>query len=366
MAVLPSQIVTTEFVQTLQKVIFPIVNKPETYMGQKYLPSINMPVEEIYVDSVEATGGLSPEHVLGTNPKIRQRTGSTTLFFKPGAYREEKVFDERDILFLRKLGENDRSRRGIEQQFEIALDDLNRRMEARIEKLRWDTIFTGAWSYMGQTISYGIPTANTALPVGAVWSLDSINANPSANPLQDIRYWMLGGYPTFRKYKVSKMIMNPNTVRWILDNPNTQTLVRTYFSAENFGAYDINKTVQLAVAGAPEIVVYDGWYQSESVDSFGQITVSDAIFMIPDGRIYFEVSNFPGGAQEKIGEFVLGSHLAEGTISSPGYGKFLVVEDNTKPGTKGGPGNPYISMVAGFLGGVKLDRFKDVITADVL
>jgi hypothetical protein len=51
---------------------------------------------------------------------------------------------------------------------------------------------------------------------------------------------------------------------------------------------------------------------------------------------------------------------------SPGFGKFLVVEENIAPGTKGGPGNPYIDIFAGVYGGVKLDRPFDVLTAKVV
>ena len=46
--------------------------------------------------------------------------------------------------------------------------------------------------------------------------------------------------------------------------------------------------------------------------------------------------------------------------------RILVIEDNTAPGTKGGPMNPYIDLVAGVYGGVKLDRGFDVLTAKVV
>jgi hypothetical protein len=85
--------------------------------------------------------------------------------------------------------------------------------------------------------------------------------------------------------------------------------------------------------------------------------------MIPDGYIH-AVTALPGG--DKIGEFVQGVNLASGTIENPGFGKFLVMDDNTAPGTKGGPANPYLDIVAGVYGGVKLDRPFDVLTAKVI
>jgi hypothetical protein len=112
----------------------------------------------------------------------------------------------------------------------------------------------------------------------------------------------------------------------------------------------------------PPVEIYGGWYQDESADANGRVLTTDAIFMIPDGKIFFEC-NLPG--DDKIGEFMQTIHLASGSIDEPGYGKFLLIEDNTLPGTKGGPANPYIDLIGGVYGGVKLDRAFDVLTATV-
>ena len=109
--------------------------------------------------------------------------------------------------------------------------------------------------------------------------------------------------------------------------------------------------------------VYQGWYQTESMVG-DRVVVSDAIYFIADGLIFWECSNLPGG--EKIGEFVQGMHLASGSIDEPGTGKFLVVDDHTAVGTSGGPKNPYIDLVAGVTGGTKLDRPFDILTSNVL
>lgn len=354
---------TDEYTSTLQKLIQEVVNDPSTYMGAKYLPSISLPQSRIRTEVIEATGGLTNEHVPGTDPKYIQSFGTRVQEYVPPKYKEKIHYDEAKLLYLRELGNNDRGIRGARQYIDKSVDQLNRRLEARIEKLRWDAILDGGFDYMGKSFSFGIPAANTATPLGANWSTDGINANNTANPLLDIRYWTMGGYAPFRKYKISKMIMNPNTARWILDNTNTVSRVQNYYSAENFGAYELNKSIQLLIPGAPEAVIYDGWYQTETVNADGKIVVSDAVYFIPDGRIFFEVSNLPGG--DMIGEFVQAAHLADGSIDNPGEGKFLVVEDNTQPGTKGGPSNPYLDLVAGVYGGAKLDRPFDVLTATV-
>jgi len=349
-----------EHTSVLQKLVKEIVNDPKTYLGAKYIPSVALPVRRIRTEVIEASGGLTLEHMIGADPRTIQSFGTRVQEFEPPAYRESIRYDENKLLYLRELGQNDYSKRGIRQYIDLDVDRLNRRLEARIEKQRWDAIFTGGFTYLGKTFSYGIPSQNRVTP-SALWSLDGINANNSANPIQDLRYWLLGGYSTFRKYKPTKIVMNPNTARWIMDNANVQSLIKTYFSAENFGAYDLGKVLQMLLPGLPPLEIYSGWYQTESL-SGSQLVVSDAVFMIGDGLIYFEIAT-PGG--EAMGEYVQGINIASGTFDNPGYGKFLVIEDNTAPGTRGGPKNGFIDIVAGVNGGVKLDRPFDILTAKV-
>ena len=353
---------TNEYTDLLQKMVRQVVNDPSTYRGAKYLPSVAIPATKIYVDVVEASGGLTQEHVIGTQPKTVQGIGTRTQAFEGGAWKEEMIMGENDLLKLRELGQNDRSMRGARRYIDLNVDKLNRRLEARIEKLRWDTIFNGGFSYMGRTISFGVPSGNQAVPLGDDWSSDGVVADADAKPVTDLRYWLMGGYAAFRKYKVRRAVLNPNTARWILDNAEVKSLIQYRFAAENFAEFDLNRTLQFLIPGLPEFEIYDGWYQEETLTD-DTISVGDAVYFVPDGYIFFEVSNLPGG--DVIGEFQQGVHLASGSIDSPGFGKYLLVEDNTAPGSKGGPQNPYISMVAGVHGGPKLDRAFDVISAKV-
>lgn len=353
---------TNEYTEVIQKVVKEVVNDPSTYIGSKYLPSVALPVSRVRTEVIEASGGITEEHMPGTSPKYVQSFGTRVQEYQPPFYKEAIHWDEQRILFLRELGANGRNIRGVQQRIDLDIDRLNRRLEARIEKQRWDTIFNGGFSWMGKTISFGIPAANAETPM-AVWSSDGLVANNSANPIQDLRFWVLGGSDAWRKYNITKIVMNPNTARWILDNSNTRAYLTSFGANPVINSYDLNKTLQFLIPGLPEVEIYKGWYQTESVDANGKITVSDAIYFIPDGKIFFECS-LPGN--DKIGEFVQTLHLASGSIADPGVGKFLVVEDNTQPGTKGGPMNPYVDIVAGVYGGVKLDRAFDVLTADVL
>jgi major capsid protein E len=357
---------TDEHTAVLQKLIRQVVNDPKTYRGSKYIPSVVVPQRRIRTEVWVATGGITNEHTVGTDPKIVSEGQFFVQEFEPPAYKESILFDEKRLLYLRELGMNDPSHRGIRQYIELNTDRLNRRLEARMEYNRWQAIFTGGFTYLGKQFSYGFTAANNVAPASNAWGTFISNVftvNNSADPLADMRYWIMGGYAPFRKYKITKILMNPNTARVLLDNTNVQSFIKTYFSAENFGVYDPVKVLAMAVPGLPPVEVYDGWYQSETINTqTGAITVTDAKYFIPDGGIFFEAS-LPGGDQ--IGEFVQGISLASGSIDSPGAGKFLVVDDNTAPGTRGGPSNPFILLTAGVYGGVKMDRPFDVLTANV-
>lgn len=357
-----NEFLTNEYTEVIQKLIREIVNDPSTYLGAKYLPSVALPVSKVRTEVIEASGGLTEEHRPGTNPKYIQSFGTRVQEYQPPFYKEAIHYDEEKILYLRQLGDNGRNIRGVQQYMDIDMDRLNRRIEARIEKQRWDTIFNGGFSWMGKTISFGIPGANSVTPAGADWSVNGTTANNTANPIVDLRFWVMGGESVFRKYKITRMVMNPNTARWLLDNENTRAYLTSYGANPTIGTYDINRILQFLIPGLPAVEIYDGWYQTESVDGNGKISVSDAVYFIPDGKIFFECS-LPGG--DMIGEFVQTVHLASGNINSPGFGKFLVIDDQTQPGTQGGPKNPYVDLVGGVYGGVKLDRAFDVLTATV-
>jgi len=353
---------TDEYTAVNQKIVQEVVNDPDTYLGSKYLPSVTVPARKIRTEVIEATGGLTNEHVIGTDPKYIQSFGWRVQEYLPPAYKETILYDEEKILFLRELGKNDPSRRGITDYMDKSIKQLNRRLEARIELLRWQTIFNGGISYLGKTLSFGIPSANRAVPIGALWSLNGTTANPAADPIVDLRYWLMGGYAPYRKYVPTGICMNANTARWILDNPNTRQWLSSYGANPNIDKYDINVVLGFLIPGIPPVTVYRGWYQNETIVN-NKITVGDAIFFIPDGFLYFE-TKLPDN--DGIGEFVMGLNLSSGTIETPGVGKFLVVEECIAPGTRGGPKNPFVDITAGVYGGPKLDRAFDVLTAKVV
>lgn len=347
--------------RVLQEVIREIETDPNEYVGARYMPSVEIPSSTVFVDVIEARGGLTKEHAIGSDPQSLGRRQFRTQQYAPGAYKEFIRFNEADILRLRELGQNDQSKRGIRQHLNENALLLNNRIEARMELLRWQAIFNGTYVYDGKTVDFGKPAANdvaAAVAWGQIVSGQYV-ANPAATPIQDVRFWVMGGYATFRKYKITKMIMNKNTARVFLDNPNVQSLIQNRFAAETYKMHDINEVLQFLVPGCPAIEIYGGWYQTETQDATtGAFTVSDGVYFIPDGRVYFE-TKLPDG--NKIGDVVMSLNLSNGNVDAPAAGKFILVDEHIADR----PQNPYIDLIGGFYGGPRLKRPFDTLTASV-
>lgn len=349
----------------LQEVIREIETDPTEYLGAKYMPTVEIPSSTVFVDVWEARGGLIKEHTMGSDPQGAPRRQFRTQQYAPGAYKEFIRFNEGDILRLRELGKNDQSQRGIRQHLNENALVLNNRIEARIELLRWQAIFNGTYVYDGKTVDFGKPSNHNVSPV-APWGLNDgsgnfTTANPAATPIQDMRYWVMGGYKPFRKYKITKVIMNANTERMVLDNPAVQSLIQSRFASDSYEKqHDINAVMGFLVPGMPPIEVYKGWYQTETVDATtGQITVGDAVFFIPDGSLYFE-TKLPDS--NKIGDVVMTLSLANGSVDAPAPGKFILVSEHIEDK----PENPYIDIIGGFYGGPRLKRGFDTLTATTI
>lgn len=352
-----------EHTRALMEVIREIEVDTSEFLGAKYMPSIDMPAATVFVDVLEARGGMVKEHTLGTDPQSAPRRQFRTQQYAPGAYKEFVRFNEADILRLRELGLNDQSKRGIRMHLNENALVLNNKIETRMEYLRWQAILNGTYVYDGKTISFGKPANHDVAPtqpwganVGGVFT----DTNPLATPVQDMRFWILGGYAPFRKYKITKVIMNPNTERMVLDNPSVQVLIQNRFAADVYREHGIGALLGFLIPGMPPVEVYNGWFQNEAIDATtGQITVSDAVFMIPDGRLFFE-TKLPDG--NKVGDLVMTLSLANGSIDNPAPGKFIIVDEHISDK----PGNPYIDVFGGFYGGPRLKRGFDVLTATVI
>lgn len=358
-----AEVISSAYTRALGEVIREIQPDVSQYRGIQYMPSVDRPTNDVYVDVWERSGGATLEHTLDSDPLNVQKKNFRTQKFSAGAYREGIRYGESDILRLRELGTNDLSKRGIQMHMEENAKRLNDRIETRCELLRWQVIFNGSYVYDGRTVDFGVPAANQVSPA-VNWATGSSAAgtlatNPSANPINDLRFWIMGGYAQYRLYTIKKLVMNPNTARMFLNNPAVQSLIAPAIQGGRLQGYDINAVLSFLLPGMPEVDVYNGVYLAEAIDPItGKITTSAATFFIPDGKIFFE-TNLPDGG--KIGEISMTLNLSNGSIETPTAGKFVVTDQRGLENVQ----NPYIAMYAGFNGGPALTRSFDLLTATV-
>jgi hypothetical protein len=355
------ELVSPAYTRALGEVIREIEPDPSLYRGIQYMPAVDRPTNNVYVDVWEATGGATLEHTLDTDPLNIQKKGFRTLQFSAGAYREGIRYGESDILRLRELGTNDLSKRGIQQHLEENAKRLNTRIETRLELLRWQAIFNGSYVYDGRVIDFGVPAQNAVAPVTNWASVVNgrLQANASADPVTDLRFWVMGGYEQYRKYTVKKLVMNPNTARMFIESPKVQQLITPAITGGFVRTNDINAILSFIIPGMPEVDIYNGTYFSETINPLdGKLTVSTSQYFIPDGKIFLE-TNLPDG--NKVGEIQMTLNLSNGSIEAPTAGKFVVTDQRGLANVQ----NPFIALYAGFNGGPALTRSFDLLTATV-
>lgn len=349
--------------QAVVEVINQVESDPTQYWGRQLMPALNMPTSKIYVDVWESRGGLTNERGANSDPQAIGRPQWHTQSFQPGAYEEFVRFKEQDLLFLRELGQNDQSRRGIQSMLNRTAKVLNNRIEARMELLRWQAILNGTYTYDGKVVDFAKPAQLDVAPT-IPWILELspgvFTANPAATPIEDMRFWINGGYDPFRKYTIKEVWMGPHTQRCVLDNPQVQSLIQNRFAADTYKNHDVGELLTFLVPGMPPIKTYKGSYLPESRNAVtGQIATGDAIYFLPAGRIFFVVE-YPD--DPTVGDVAMTLHLRSGTVAQPGVGKFLVVDEKIETNRS----NPYIDLLGGFNGGPRLKRGFDCLTATVI
>lgn len=334
------------YTRVLAEVVQDIIADASTYRGASVMPMRNHSALTIQTVTNEAYGGLTLEHMLGTQPKKVQAGGAHILVYNPAFYREAYQLEEGDILFLRNYNSLNFSERGIQNEMEKIAKKAALRVANRMEKLRWDTLLTGLWTFMGQVIDFGIPGGNTLTPAVA-WDTPA-----TATPLADLRTWSL---VSLRKYKIKKLMMNQKTANDFLATDEISALLLAVGGRQSSLVNDINALVQFHIPGHPPIEVYDGWYQEETYPA-GVVTVGNPISFIPDDLIYFDIK--PMG--DDVGDLTITPNLQNGSIDALGSGIIWGMEDNTDK-----LGNPNVEFVSGFNGGPRLYRPQDTFKADV-
>jgi len=162
-------------------------------------PDKNLPaIDQIFVEWIEGTKGLALDYLYGDAvPEIRKLSRGAYSFSAP-AVRMQKLFYEQDMLFTRMMGTGNFAERGLLQQISYDSLDSYVKMMSKKKKTISDYVFNGTYTFAPAngstpiTVSSGVPSGNTLLPIGAVWGTSSGGSyipNSAANPVLELQYW---------------------------------------------------------------------------------------------------------------------------------------------------------------------------------
>jgi hypothetical protein len=348
----------------------------EEFSLSEYFPDEMLPaVDKIWVDVVDGIIGVAQDYTYGNEVNEVAKLGNQVYEFVAPAVRDKILFNETDILLRRELGNPNISSRGILQRVSLNSLNLYGRMLNKKKLMISQMVFNGSITYtptMGAsiTVNSGALANQTATPTVAPWlTLNSTTQtymmNTNANPIADILYWF-STYPQFIRLQpyIRKMIMNPITANAFISNPNTQAYISRVVT--NQAIFDRNAKMDIGLAVKYFLPIFD---IEVVVDSTSYMTAQVynngvANYFIPTGSIFFGVDTTAYGAP--LGDFAFIGAIQNGGINDPQPGMFIVMEDFTAPGTNGGMEQPYLKLVSGFNGGVRVRRPYDILTAKVI
>lgn len=333
-------------------VVDEITAMPHEQYGLKLVPIKTYPEFLVYHEKVSGFGGLLSERVIGEEGTTGSASSSETFEFSPGAYQESKRFTEKDLIALRRLGSiGDRGATGLTAG---ALDfmsraamDLQQKLTNRLNQLSWDLLFTGKYTYQGQTkYDFAVPAANT-VQTGTDWSIPA-----TSTPFTDLMN-IIKLNPVYFKYIIKEFVISPKTEMAILTSQEARTLIIN----NAYATGDINKIAAILYPGLPAIKVVKDSYQEQTVAG-GKIINGLAKYFVPDFKV-LAVVDFGGHLFTEYGEIQMTYNINDpsASIEKPAIGIYTFVDEEGLSKRKA----PWVDVVTGFNGGTNLMRSNDVL-----
>jgi hypothetical protein len=333
-------------------VVDEITVKPAEQYFLSLLPPTPRPEFYIYHEKVTGFGGLLKERNFSEEGVSGAASSSEVIEFSPGAYQESVIFQERELLTLRALG--DMGKRGATGLTSGALDFLSRagmglqvKLNNRLNKLAADALFTGKYTFKGNTkIDFLVPTANTVQST-TDWSVPA-----TATPFTDLFKIILTN-AVFYKYMVKEIVINPVTAAAMLTSVQAQDVIKNNSAAVG----DINKIREILYPGLPEIRIVKDAYQDQTIVG-GKVVNGSAQYFQPDYYVLV-VPEFGGSLYGSYGELSLTYNINDpsASINSPAVGVYTLLDDVGLARKK----NPSAEVITGFNGGPNLMRSNDVL-----
>jgi len=337
------------------------------------------PTENIVQPVLQRNFGMLPTRPLNEPFPIQPKQNYFQEQYSPFYFGGGRQITESELISFRNYGSQDISQRGLAEL--IIWNELALMVQVyqRIFNLQANALTIGNNDFITQNVNIQTNYATNAngqqvTPIYGVWGFNEGGAlvpNPNSRPLSDIWYWVWS-YEGWRRFhnalvQTGVMVMNPNTYRCIMDNPNTRTEAAFQVaSAAGVQGYSLDSYLKHYFPQSNLKVVVDGTMLSELVvDNVSSMPQYNDTYVYPDGYVNFLFNCVDHGAT--IGKTVFTPAVQAAGGVNPASGIWTAIADLTSPQSVGGAqGNPYINILVGFNGMVMFPNPDNILSALVI
>jgi hypothetical protein len=332
------------------------VNRAALIGISRVAPVANRDAHIVEWEQLDFDTGMTPPHVIGTDPKIEMMPGSVRRQYEPGAFKASEMVDEGKIIRARAVGTFGNL---------INLDDLvARRLAARQDKTfireEWCV-----WKALGGALSINENDVviNETFPVQTFATVVPWSTHATATPFADIQALAQKFPGTGASAAGAVIYLNQKTMNDVLQNKNGDDIwgMRgTNFVSQTYSLKQVNDI--LSANNLPTLEVYDEGYPD--VNKVYQRYITDGKPICVGKR--------PAG--QVVANFLSTISLHRTVNGQPAPGPFSIIEVNGGPNngaltvsmeSLGQSSNPNLKLTGGIYGGPVIWYPRSVVAMDV-
>lgn len=308
--------------QEINHIVRNTITDPTKFRGVEFAPVVSAYAARIQVDVINATAGITPPHALNSEPKVATLSGQSVRDYATGYWRETYRINEEELLYARQEGTyNERAGR---LRVMRRSNELNTRLDTRIEQLRWTSLVTGKVQVndngVNYTVDHKIPASNkVTLP----W-VSNANQDIVAD-IETLKELYLG-----TGAELDTIFLSIQVAKALASNAVVKDLLKQSVYAVNLSTSNLPKALQLLFPEVKFEVYKEGYGDGKG----------NFIQFMPAG-------SFVGvGKGGEVGmDFCTTLALQNGGMEKPQPGKFSAVEDKSA-----NEKNPYVDVTVGING----------------
>ncbi|MEC0231292.1 major capsid protein [Paenibacillus alba] len=308
--------------QEINHVVRNTIVNTDLFRGKEFAPMDTAYSARIDVDVIPAVTGVTAPHALNADPKVTTLTGQSMRSYATGYWRETYRINEEELLFARQEGTY--SDRAGYMRVMRRSNELNVRLETRIEQLRWLAVTKGKIDIKDNNVQYTVdmkvPSKNK--PAALPWLTD-----PTRDIVKD-----LGGLQELyygSGAKLDTIYIGHDIAKAWASNATIKDLMKQSVYATNLSPSNVSKALQLLFPELKFEVYTEGYSDGANFIPF-----------IPAGAF-----SCVGKGSEKAMDFCSTLAIQNGGVEQPQPGKFASIEDRSTSSK-----NPYIDITVGING----------------